>query len=162
MRPKHKIKLDIYDKTVEILSFATAAWLIWLVFRYYPELPGRVPSHFNITGEVDAYSTKSSFLVLPVIGLAIFFSLQILNHFPHIFNYPKQITTENALRQYTLATKLIRMINLILILAFAFITYRTILIALQESSGLPISFTFLFLGSTGGILVMYIWKMKNP
>ncbi len=161
MRPKLKIKLDIYDKTLEILSFSAFIWLIWLVFRYYPELPERIPSHFDIKGNADAFSSKSSIFILPVVGGVIYIGLLILNRFPHIFNYPKAISPENALRQYTLATKLVRGLNFINITGFAFFTYYQILTALGAVSGIPGTGIYLYLASIAGILVMYIMKMTE-
>jgi len=35
-----------------------------------------------------------------------------LNKYPHVFNYLKKITPENALEQYTNATRMIRFLNL--------------------------------------------------
>jgi uncharacterized membrane protein len=161
MRPKLKIKLDIYDKTLELLAFSAFIWLIWLVFRYYPDLPERIPTHYDIQGKADAYSSKSSFFILPLVGSVIYTGLLILNRFPHIFNYPKAITAENARRQYTLATKLVRGLNFINITGFAFFTYYEILTALGSVSGIPVTVIYLYLASIAGILVMYIMKMME-
>lgn len=55
-----------------------------------------------------------------------FIGLSVLNKYPHIFNYPSEIIEENAERQYRNATNLIRILNLIIVLVFAYIIYETV------------------------------------
>jgi hypothetical protein len=42
--------------------------------------------------------------------------MTVLNRFPHIFNYTTTITEENALREYTRATRLVRYLKLTMVL----------------------------------------------
>ena len=51
-----------------LLLVALAVFCVWA----YPSLPDRVPSHWNIAGEVDAYSDPlTSSLLIPLVTLAI-------------------------------------------------------------------------------------------
>jgi len=159
--PKLKIKLDTYDKVLEILGAASLMLIVLLPFNYYGELPDIIPSHFNAMGMADSYSSKSIIFVLPGIGFILYMALHTLNRYPHVFNYPKAITPENAAHQYRTATKLIRMINTILILAFTFITYSTILTALDLQSGIPSVFQYFFIGSLVGSFILYFLNLKN-
>ncbi len=159
--PKIKIKLDTYDKVLEILGAASLMLIILLPFNYYGQLPEIIPSHFNAVGMADSYSPKSVIFILPSIAFVLYMSLHTLNRYPHVFNYPKPITPENAAQQYRAATKLIRMINTILVLAFTFITYSTILAALNMSSGIPPLFQYIFLGSLIGSFILYFLNLRN-
>ena len=46
---------------VFVLSVALFGTCLWY---YYPQLPDRLPSHFGFTGQPDAWSTKSSFIMV--------------------------------------------------------------------------------------------------
>jgi uncharacterized membrane protein len=56
-------------------SFAAPAWL-------YPDLPDRIPTHWNINGEVDGYGGKWTLFVFPVMilpMLALFYFMPALS-----------------------------------------------------------------------------------
>ena len=159
--PKLKIKLDTYDKVLEILGAASFILIIMLPFNYYGQLPEVIPSHFNAMGMADSYSSKAVIFVLPSIGFIIYMALHTLNRYPHVFNFPKPITSENAYQQYRATTKLIRLINTIIILALTFITYSTILTALDLQSGIPTLFQYIFLSSLLGSFVLYYLNLRN-
>jgi hypothetical protein len=51
--------------------------------------------------------------------------MSILNKYPHAFNYPTKITMQNAEKQYTIATKLIRYLKFMVVLTFSLIVLLT-------------------------------------
>ena len=51
-----------------LLGTAFLAWIAWLI-GIYPELPERIPIHFNAAGEVDGWGKKGMIWTLPLIGL---------------------------------------------------------------------------------------------
>ena len=159
--PKLKTKQDTYDKVLEILGAASLMLIIMLPFNYYGQLPELIPSHFNALGIADSYSTKEVIFILPSIAFILYLALHTLNRYPHVFNYPKPITPQNIAQQYRAATKLIRLINTIMVLAFTFITYATILTALGLESGIPTVFQYIFLGSLLGSFVLYYLNLRN-
>lgn len=123
-RPKIKIKLTHWDYILE----ATSLWLWVATLLYtwisYQNLPESIPSHYNIKGEVDDYGNKAIIFVLPAISMVLFVLLTVLGFFPHIFNYPVSITQANALRQYSLATKALRVLKISLTATFALILWK--------------------------------------
>ena len=124
-RPKLKIELSQPDRIIEILGWSSLFILWFFILFYYSDLPETIPTHFNGTGKVDNYGNKLTILILPIISTIVFVGLSILNKFPHIFNYPTEITVENALKKYTLATKMIRYLKFMIVLIFSFIVYMT-------------------------------------
>jgi uncharacterized membrane protein len=48
-----------------------ATFIVTLVF--YPDLPDRIPAHWNLRGEVDRYGDKREIFLLP--GAMVFFAL---------------------------------------------------------------------------------------
>jgi uncharacterized membrane protein len=145
-RPKIKLELTNYDKLFEMLGWSTLITLwIFIVTNYY-NLPKIIPTHFNGAGHIDSFGSKLTILLLPIIGTILFIGMTILNNYPQIFNYPTNITADNALEQYTNATKLIRYLKLILVVIFTIITYLTIRTTKGLSDGLGIWFVPLTLG----------------
>lgn len=132
-RPKIKLELSTSDKVVEIAGWLLVAATCVLVLGNYNRLPDVIPTHFDATGEVNAYGRKSAVLTLPLVSTALFLVLTILNKFPHLFNFPARITPDNALRQYTYATRLLRYLKLTLVLVFGLIAYHTIQIAVGNT-----------------------------
>lgn len=121
-RPDIKPDLNSYDRFLESSGWLTVS-LTWIFSLYsYNSLPDVIPTHFSIDGEADDFSNKSTILILPVIGTILFIGMTILNRFPQIFNYPVKITPENARRQYTLATRMIRLLKLVIPVVFFLIT----------------------------------------
>jgi uncharacterized membrane protein len=125
-RPKLKVPLSIGDKVIESLSWLALIGLWALVIFNYQQLPDEIPIHFNAVGEADGYGGKGSILALPIIATVLFAGLSVLNQYPHVFNYPTSLSEDNALRQYTIATRLIRFLKLALVVIFGLIVYKTI------------------------------------
>jgi uncharacterized membrane protein len=139
-RPKLKIQLTPSDKVLELLGWGVllALW-IW-TGTSYSNLPDTIPTHFNAAGEADGFGRKASIVGLPIIATLLYIGLTLLNRYPHIFNFPTPITQDNALKQYTNATRMIRYLKLILVLVFTGISYQTIQQANGTGEGLGLWF----------------------
>ncbi|MBD3401750.1 DUF1648 domain-containing protein [candidate division GN15 bacterium] len=107
MRPRLLIPWSSSEKWLEAISAAGMLGPIWIVAHSWGHLPERIPRHYNFAGEVDAYGGKELLLVLIAIHLSMWLGLTILSRYPHIYNYPLQITEQNAARQYRLARQLL-------------------------------------------------------
>ena len=139
-RPKLKIQLSPMDQVLELLGWGVllALW-IW-TGTIYSSLPDTIPTHFNAAGEADGFGRKVSIVGLPLIATLLYIGLTLLNRVPHIFNFPTPVTPDNALRQYTNATRMIRYLKLILVLVFAGISFQTIQQANGTGEGLGLWF----------------------
>lgn len=144
-RPKVKIELTIADKTFEIIGWLLIISVWGLTITNYANLPDTIPNHYNGAGQADGFGGKETILTLPLIATVLFVGLTVLNKFPHILNYPTSITQDNALRQYTNATRMIRYLKLIIVVIFEIIIFKTIQNANGEE-GLGICFLPLTLG----------------
>lgn len=78
------------------------------------------------------------FLILPLLGSLVYTALTLLNRYPHRFNYPVKLTAENALQQYSLATRLIRYLKFIVVLTFALFALSQLLAEQNRLHGLAI------------------------
>ncbi len=149
-RPKLTLIPTTADKLVEVLGWLILLFLWVLTFSHYSSLPETIPTHFNAAGNADGFGSKVSLIALPVIATLLFIGLTVLNRYPHIFNYPTSITQDNALRQYTLATRILRYLKLVLVLVFGGIEFMTIQNATGKGAGLgawflPLTLVLVFL-----------------
>ena len=98
-RPKIKLGLTNTDKIIEFIGWILLIGTWILAILSFSNLPESIPTHFNGAGEADGFGEKSNIFALPIIGTILFIGMTMLNKNPHIFNYPKAITNENALSQ---------------------------------------------------------------
>jgi len=157
-RPKLKLELSQADKLIEIIGWLLIFTFWALTIFNYKSLPERIPTHFNGAGVADGFGDKWMILTLPLLATAIFVGMTILNRFPHVFNYPTEVTTENALKQYSNATRLIRYLKVILVVIFELIAYQTIRYAVGQTEGLGTWFLPISMGLIFVPLVYFVIK----
>ena len=135
-RPKIKLQLTLFDTVIEVAAYvALVAFWVMTIFAF-STLPESIPTHYNGLGEVDGYGPKATIFFLPVLGTVLFAFLTYIIKKPETFNYTVEITEENALAQYTNATKLLRFMKLALLILFIVIDYKTIATSNGASDGL--------------------------
>ena len=145
-RPKIKLQLKQTDKILEIVGWVSVFGIWALTLTNYSILPEIIPIHFNGAGKADGFGNKTHIFVLPIISTLLFIGLTILNKHPHIFNYPSQITKENAVHQYTNATRMMRVLKLVIVLLFGLIVFKTIQNVNGHAGGLGTWFLPLTMG----------------
>lgn len=121
-RPRIKIQPGATDKAVETLCWILTIALVIFSAIAYTTLPDTIPTHFNISGEVDAHGDKSTLWILPASAILIFILLSVVSRYPHAFNYPFEITEANAEFQYRNAILMLRVLKLIMVIIFSIIT----------------------------------------
>jgi uncharacterized membrane protein len=145
-RPRLNLELTQADKSVEIIGWLLIFAIWGLTILNYQSLPDIIPIHYNVAGVADGFGDKWMIFTLPIVATVLFVGLTILNKFPHILNYPTEITADNALRQYTNVTRLIRYLKVIIVVIFGLITFLTIRHANGQTDGLGIWFLPLTMG----------------
>jgi len=135
-RPRIKLQLNQADNVLEIIGWISVFGIWALPLINYFDLPEIIPIHFNGAGKADRFGNKTHIFVLPIISTLLFIGLTILNKRPHVFNYPSQITKENAVHQYTYATRMMRVLKLVIVLLFGLIVFRKIQIVNGHADGL--------------------------
>jgi uncharacterized membrane protein len=154
-RPKINIPLQSLDYALEILAAWGLLGMIGLATFYYGQLPEQIPTHFGPSGQPDAFGSKNSLWMLPIIGTAIFALMTFLNRRPDWFNYPAKITAENAERQYTMGVRLIRFLKATVMLLFAYLVWGTINIANGGAEKLSSWILILPLLTVGSVLFFF-------
>ncbi len=136
MKEIPKIETTKTDKILEIIGLISVIGLWCMIIINYTKLPEIIPIHYNGMGEPDGFGKKSEVFVLPIIATIMFIGLTKLNKYPHIFNYPTKITKENAVKQYTNTTRMIRFLKLVIVFVFGLIAFQTIRYANGHTDGL--------------------------
>ena len=149
-RPRIKLQLKQTDKILEIVGWISVFGIWALPLINYFDLPEIIPIHFDGAGKADGFGNKIHIFILPIISTLLFIGLTILNKHPHIFNYPSQITKENAVDQYTNATQMMRVLKLVIVLLFGLIVFKTI----QNVNGHADGLGTWFLPFTIGLFIM--------
>ena len=149
-RPKIELQLTQRDKILEVIGWILLIGTWILTFTNYFDLPETIPIHFNAAGEADGFGSKKTILALPIISTLLFIGMTFLNKYPHVFNYPNEITEENALSQYTNATRILRYLKVIIVLIFGGIVFMTIQNVNGKADGLgtwflPLSMILIFM-----------------
>lgn len=143
-RPKLKLQLSITDNIVTILSLLVLVSMWFFVVYTYQSLPEIIPTHFNAAGKADSFGNKTNYFFLPVLATILYFGLSFLNRYPHIFNYLNKITEQNARHQYTVATRMLRYLNLTILIVFSTIMLFTYQSATGQKNG-PGPFFLIFI-----------------
>jgi uncharacterized membrane protein len=156
-QPRLKIDWTPVDWIVEGLAIGGLLTLLGTVIYFFPKLPETIPTHFNGSGQPDDYGSKSFFWMLPGIGLFIYILLTFINLIPHQFNYLVKITPENALKQYTMGTRFIRYIKMLIIWMFFYINFSIIQTIHHSAKGLGLWFMPVFLAFIFIPMIVYFF-----
>ena len=131
-RPKIKIPLTTTDRILEVIG-ALVLVLFWGYTMYhYKELPEIIPTRFGAEGKPDGFGAKWTIFSLPAVTSILYIGLTITMRYPHHFNYLVTIPQENAAKQYTLVTRLLRILKLAVLFIFFLLDFQTIQIALGQ------------------------------
>jgi hypothetical protein len=135
-RPRIKIKVTPWEFILEIISLLGLLGAAYMLIKFWTDLPDKIPKHFGFTGEVDAWGDPSSLYFLLGVNLLMYIMMTIIRRFPHTFNYPVQITADNAAQQYQLAIWYIALLKAQVVWLFVYLQWQIIQVALGNSTGL--------------------------
>ena len=113
-----------------------ATWGVLLIA--WPHLPERIPTHFGLSGEPDAYGPRSSLFSLVGVQLAMWLGMTLLMRFaPHRLNVPMEVTEANAHRVAVSMRATMRGLKAFVVFLFASLVVQVVLIAAGLRSQLP-------------------------
>lgn len=154
-RPELKVPRTRLDYALEILAAVGMFLGLYDLAANYSKLPASIPTHFNFKGVVDSWGGKETILILGVGIVVLYGTLTLVNRIPHLYNYPWEITEENAPRQYRLARTFITLLKAEIVWLFAAIIGETIKVALGQSNQMQPTSLFFFLGLLATTVVGY-------
>jgi len=131
------------------------------VLSAWSTLPARIASHFNGAGLPDGYGDRSTILLVPIIGGALYLLLTVISYFPNTFNYPVKVTDENRPRLAAISVVMLACLNAELCCSFAYITWATIRVAQGRAAGLGLAFLPILLAAIAITIVAGILRMRR-
>lgn len=132
-RPRPDLPMRPLDWTLEILGWATLAWLLISFATSWPSLPETVAVHFDLAGDPDRYGDKNILWLLPVVGTMCFALLWFVARVPHLHNYLIQIHEGNAEWAYRISARGVRALNVAVTLLFALLVRYSAAAATSEA-----------------------------
>lgn len=147
-----QIKTDktLFHKVCNSIGLLFMLVAIALLLFNWGKLPDTVPTHFNIKGEADGWGSKYSLIILPVIAIAFYLFLSMIENKPHHYNYVVQLTEQNVQKQYTLARNLMNIIKNLSTILLSFIVISTVFDARET----PITYSNTVIFSIIGLLIV--------
>jgi len=148
-RPILSLPYSPLEKGLETLSLILIC-LMWMYLSMsYSSLHGQIPTHFGFSGQADAWGEKSALFVLPAIGALLYVLFTVLARYPHLFNYPKEVTEANAPFLYRKSREMLAWLKMEELALFSYIEWNTIALVRSHSNGenmafLPFAFVVIF------------------
>jgi uncharacterized membrane protein len=86
-------------KTMEVLGLMVLGYLCWITYWALNgpgRLPGRIPTHFDIAGQPNAWGSPEFLWILPMVGLGLYLLLTALASVQfRSYNLPVRVTETN-------------------------------------------------------------------
>jgi uncharacterized membrane protein len=124
-------------EAIGIIALAVLFWITYRVFSGPSHLPGKIPTHFDLAGNPNAWGSPSMLLLLPGLALVLYLAISLVSCFPSAFNFPVRVTAENRLRLENLGVNMITALKVELVCMFTWIQATTINSARHQTLGLP-------------------------
>lgn len=157
-KPVLKLPKTLSEKILDSLSILFLLGIYAFIIVNWSEIPDRVPTHFNFAGEPDGWGGKGSVLILPIIATFLFKTMFILGKFPHIHNYPVEVTPENAEGIYRISRKMLIVMNFLMTFFLSIGAFEMVNVA-QGKEGLGMWYMIGFFVSIFGTMGYYMYRM---
>ena len=160
-RPQIHIEKTMLGKLANSIGIASIVAMILYIALNWSALPDDVPIHFNAAGEVDRWDSKWSMLILPIISIALYIFMEVIEKRPHTHNYPARLTEQNAAQFYKESCQTLNLTKNITTLMLAYIAVRSVLVALEKVQGLGIATIGIFLFIIGFVIIRGMIRMSK-
>ena len=138
-----------------ICLLAIIASLVLIILRY-SQLPDRIPTNFDFSGNVTGYGSKGMLWVLPVLNLLIFVPMAAAELFPGAWN----TGVNKRSRNYALSLRLSGiLLTIVKTASVLFISALTIIVTLGVK--LPPWLTILFVLVLTGTMIWYFVRLAT-
>jgi uncharacterized membrane protein len=142
-------------KTLEVIALGALAFLSWITYRalYGPDpLPDRIPTHFNLAGQPDAWGSPSSLPLLPAVAAGLYLLITLAGLLPVSFKAPIRMTEENRARLEALSRQMLAWFKMCLVCLFAWIQWSILDSVRRGNARLsPMIILFFLVAVFGGV-----------
>lgn len=151
-------------RILEIISLAGMLLMVWMTGEtlYGPgRLPARIPIHFDVAGNPNAWGSRWTLLGIPVTALLIYVLMTVVARYPAAFNFPVRVTPATRPRLEALALQMISWLKTEVVCLFAWIQAVTIGVARHGHGGLSPFFMPVVLAAVFVTVVSYVIAMRR-
>jgi len=121
---------------VEATTLGVLLFWIFYLTTSWDALPETVPKRFNFAGQARGVVSREFLWLLPGVGVVSYVLLTLLSRFPHIHNYPTEVTAENAEKLYGMSRSVLTLLKFQLVAAFGYIEWKMVQTARGAADGL--------------------------
>ncbi len=158
----------------KLYDLASAVFLVLIAlvaYVWYPKLPARFPSHFNLAGNPDQWSGRGAFLVIVAVPFVLTLVFYILIRFmPRLANNPQRLNiphkeeflklpAEKQMVYWALLQEFFAGLIAVINLLFYLIIRGTVRVAAGQASLLPLSSMLPALAAMALLMIYYFRRM---
>lgn len=157
-QPTIGVSAAVFETVLNAIAMLSFFAMLLFLFIQYDALPDRVPGHYSGAGHVDRWGGKEELFLLPLIGVALWIGMTVLEKYPHIYNY-LNLTEENTEVQYRNGKRMMNVLKNEILILFSFITIQNIRVAMGTAEGLGGYFLFIYLFIVFGSVLFFMVRM---
>ena len=155
---------DHLRKVLEFVAL-TALLMLWAITAYallgpHP-LQGRIPTHFDIAGNPNAWGAPYTLWLLPIVGTVLYGLMTLVSRYPGGFNYPVHVTPSNRDGLQWVALRMIAWLKAEVLWLFVWIQMSTINAAKENRDTLPQLTIIIALVIVFGTIGWHILEMRR-
>ena len=91
-----RIKKNWLDIVLEVLCLLLLLGTTIYIIAIWSSVPEQIPSHYNMTGEIDGWSSKGEMLYLVGLMYFVYILFTVIEQFPQSWNTGVKVTPMNA------------------------------------------------------------------
>ena len=150
LQPELREPYSVFEYVMEVLAALAAFFAVCFITVNYSDLPDLIPKHFNIRGEIDAWTSQKTVLyILPgltvLLYVAITMTSRSIHKYSHKFNYPGVKTPEKTKQVYLLARHVLVTVKVSAVCLLSYLSWAIVSTALSGENRLNILITFTFI-----------------
>ena len=116
-----KVAPTFVDRIIELVVAALMMITIILSVYFYFHLPEKIPTHFNLDFEPNAFASKNSILFVLILMIVVIFTMWLSTMFPSLVNLPVKKNPEKEIAQQRIACRLCHVLAIWIVLLFLII-----------------------------------------
>ncbi len=146
-----------FQRIALILSITMVLWMFLYLIFHWQSLPDRIPTHFGISGEADAWGGKNFLWFMPFFSGAMFLLMAVVTHFPACWNVSASVNDRNRNFVYRQTKNMLCALNFSITLMSFYIQLCTVKASSLHGGFLPV----ILIAFIGGPLVWIVYISRK-
>ncbi len=154
---KLQIKKTPYDFVLEFICAIGLTAVLYPLFSYTELAEVRWPVHFNVSGEINSWGTRSNMWFIPIMTVVMYVGISILGNKADKLKFPVPVTENNKYSLYRLGFRGMKFVKFGVMCIFAYMNIMSFLIATEKESTIDFNVILILSGMLLIItLIMYL------